>query len=354
MTRIITFIFFIATLGTQAQKFDNPEDLIYSPEQECYFISNTADGQIIKVEIDGSTSNFGRKNLGSHGLEIWNGHLLACFGKTINVLDLNDGHLVKSIDIGQAKFLKDIVAADEKCFFISDFSERKIFKLKITTLNNYELIDWMSTGVIPTGMAIKNEHLYFAQWGQEAGIFKVDLDTKDVDKVLVTNYSNLLSLAIDNENNIYASLWKRNEVLKFHPDLNDDPEIIENKEVLYPGGLYFDEASSTLKMTDLGLDRFNAVPAAEKKVIGKQPELNAFPNPVIYNSLITYHLNESGEVMIQLFNCKGQLVRTVRQQFQEKGENQFLLEKDGLTNGLYFLHLSSNEMSKAMPITFIQ
>ena len=83
-------------------------------------------------------------------------------------------------------------------------------------------------------------------------------------------------------------------------------------------------------------------------------ELSAFPNPVAYNSRISYHLDKSGEVIIQLFNCKGQLIKTVRKEVESAGENQFILEKENLSDGLYFLHLSSENLSEAIPITFVR
>ncbi|NND76891.1 MAG: T9SS type A sorting domain-containing protein [Flavobacteriales bacterium] len=354
MNKAFTIIFLCLAYFLNGQKFNNPEDLIYNQESDRYFISNTVDGQIVTSNSKGDLQNFGTKMMGSHGLEIWNGHLLALYKNKVNILNLKSGTLLKTITIEDAKFLKDITAAEDDCFFISDFSDRSIFKLKMTGLNNYELIDWLDTGVIPTGLCYKDGQLYFAQWGQEAGIFQVNVNTKEVETVLVTNYSNLLSLAIGNDNSIYASSWKNNDILKYNLDLNDDPELISDPQVLYPGGLFFNEHTSQLMMTDIGLNRFHNPKMEEKKVNKTSPEMNAFPNPVAYNSLITYHLDHAGEVMIQLFNCKGQLVRTVRQNSSEPGENQFLLEKGGLSNGLYFLHVSSKDKSEAMPITFIQ
>ena len=145
MNRIITVIFLAFAFSSGAQKFNNPENLIYDPIGDRYFISNTVDGQIIKTNSNGLLQNFSHAKMGSHGLEIWNGHILALYRNKINVIDMQSGRTVKSISVDQANFLKDIVAADDDCFFISDFSERKIFKLKMTSLNNYELVDWLDT-----------------------------------------------------------------------------------------------------------------------------------------------------------------------------------------------------------------
>jgi len=354
MNNIFSFIFLFSFSALIGQEFDNPEDLFFDVVSNTYYVSNTGTGQIIKIDSGGAKSELGNRNVGSHGLEMWNGNLLACFGNTVNIIDTEKGNKIKSIVFQQAKFLKDITQIDDGCYLLTDFSEKKIFKLKLNKNGNYEISDWLNVGAIPNGIFSDNEYVYFTKWGAEGAIFRVKKETKAIENVFVTEYSNLMNITSDGEY-LFVSVWKQNDVIKLKKDFSEEPTVIENNKVLHPAGIHFNEEKQELLMTDIGLNRFS--PAINKKTEGPSSlklELSAFPNPVAYNTRISYHLETTGEVVIQLFNCKGQLVKTVRKQTEQAGDNQFILDKDSLSDGLYFLHVSSETSSEAIPITFVR
>lgn len=354
MNKIFSVIFLFSFSALVCQDFDNPEELFFDSTSETYYISNTGTGQIIKVNNEGVKSNVGSKNTGSHGIEMWEGNLLACFGNKLNIIDTDTGKKIKSIVFQQAKFLKDITKIDNGCYLLTDFSEKKIFKLKLSENGNYEISDWLNIGSIPNGIYSDEEYIYLTTWGAEGAIYRVSKSTKAIENVIVTEHSNLMNITSDGDF-LYISVWKQNDVIKFKKDFSEEPMTIENNTVLHPGGIHFSESKQELVMTDLGLNRFNPnFETKQEDFSSTNLELNAFPNPVAYNTRISYHLDTSGEVVIQLFNCKGQLVKTVRKQTEQAGDNQFILEKDSLSDGLYFLHVSSENMSEAIPITFVR
>ena len=312
MNKIISIIFLFAFTSLIAQEFDNPEDLFYDDATDSYYISNTGTGQIVKIDAEGNKSNLGYKNLGSHGIEMWNGNILACFGNKLNVIDADNGNKIKSIKFQQAKFLKDITKIDDGCYLLTDFSEKKIFKLKIGENGNYEISEWLNVGTIPNGIYADDSYVYLTIWGAEGAISRINKKSKTIENVFVTEYANLLNITSDGEH-LYISVWKQNDVIKFKKDFSAEPIILENNTVLHPGGLHFDDKKNKLIMTDLGLNRFNPEgKEKEEKISTANLELNAFPNPVVYNTRISYHLDTSGEVVFQLFNCKGKLIKTVR------------------------------------------
>jgi len=354
MNKLTSIIFLFFFVVSNAQVFDNPEGLFFDEANGNYYVSNTRTGQIVKINSNGEKSNLGYRNLGSHGIEMWNGNLLACFGNTLNIIDAEKGHKIKGIEFQQAKFLKDITKIDDGCYLLTDFSEKKIFKLRLGENGNYEISEWLNVGAVPTGIYSDEKYVYYTIWGAEGAISRVNKKNKAIENVFVTEYSNLLDITSDGEY-LYVSVWKQNDVIKFKKDFSTEPSVIENAKILHPGGLHFNKNKNELVMTDLGLNRFN--PSGNEKK--EEPsfvslELNAFPNPVAYNTRISYHLDSGGEVIFQLFNCKGQLIKTVRRQIEQAGNNQFILEKENLSDGLYFLHASSENMSEAIPITFVR
>ena len=353
MNKFLSWIFLFSLASFNAQDFDNPEDIVFDETSQNYFVSNTGNGQIVKVSANGDKSNLGLKGIASHGIVLWNDQIIACNGREVNIINKENGDIEKSISVPQAAFLKDIVQIDPTCFLISDFTKKTIFKLKLNTSGNYEVSVWMELAVIPTGLCADKRYLYFLQWGKEGAVSRVNLATKTIENVFITEFANLLNVTQDDAY-LYISALNRNEILKFNKDFNSEAIEIENSNVLHPGGLVFNKFENRLIMTDVGLDRFEIVVSEKNKIEEQVISLNAFPNPVEYNSLITYHLDKGGEVIFQLFNCKGQLVKTVRREFEQEGENQFLLEKDNLSDGLYYLHLSSETVSEAIPITFVR
>ncbi|MEM7163558.1 MAG: T9SS type A sorting domain-containing protein, partial [Bacteroidota bacterium] len=352
MDKIVFPIFLLFSFGLLSQDLNNPEELYYHPESKSYFISNTSDGQLFRANKNQPLSIFSSKGMGSHGIAAWSDRLLALKGDRINLLDIETGALLGEIQISGAKFLKDIVQLDGNCFLISDFSTKKIFKLKFNRNSSYEISEWLKLGLIPCGLMCDEDFLYVAHWGQEGAISRIDLSSKEVKNVFLTNKSNLMNIASDGEF-LFVNAWKENEVIQLNKDFKSEPTYIQNPKVLYPGGLCFDRAADKLRMTDMGLNRFNQPFEKSTLLEDRSAELNAFPNPVTYNSRISYHLDEEGEVIIQLFNCKGQLLKTVKRKFEEAGDQQFILEKENLSDGLYFLQIRSDSFSEAIPLTFV-
>lgn len=354
MKRSLVLIFSICFLITQGQ-IQNPESIVFNENANAYFISNTTSGKIHQVDDNGNVLDFSNSDTGSHGLTSWEDYLLACNGNEINIINAQSAKLEKSIQIQQARFLKDITGDNNGNFYITDFTKRKIFKLSLKSKDIYEVVDWLNTDDIPSGIHFcKAENkLYYLIWGNEARVIQIDPETKNVTRSTDTGFSNLLDITSDNLGNIYITCWKQQEILKYSPQLEPGPEVIIEREVLNPGGIFFHVNDQFLSMTDAGLNR---VFVKNKK--SDRPSLNAsltaFPNPVTYNSLISYHLNESGDVILQLYNAKGQLVKTIQNTFQEAGDYQMLLEIEDLNDGLYFLHLSNSRESEAIPLTFIR
>ena len=64
--------------------------------------------------------------------------------------------------------------------------------------------------------------------------------------------------------------------------------------------------------------------SAEKIVDNEQPKINIFPNPFDQKTRIGFDLNEGKEVLLKVFDLKGQLVHQ-ESKFFEKGKNQFTL-----------------------------
>lgn len=69
---------------------------------------------------------------------------------------------------------------------------------------------------------------------------------------------------------------------------------------------------------------------------------NNFPNPFNPNTTIKFDLKEDGVTTLKLYDVLGREVRTVLNQFMQRGRHEISFNSDGLASGVYFYTLSVN------------
>lgn len=73
-----------------------------------------------------------------------------------------------------------------------------------------------------------------------------------------------------------------------------------------------------------------------------------FPNPAVNHLMVAYTLDSASDCQLSVSNATGQLVRTQTAIPQALGQNQYDLNLDGLSNGMYFVHLQTNTGMKTL------
>lgn len=68
------------------------------------------------------------------------------------------------------------------------------------------------------------------------------------------------------------------------------------------------------------------------------------PNPTTGNIVASFYFTENENARIEIFNMEGKLIRSYKKKF-EAGKNREYLSLENLSNGLYFLKISSSERS---------
>jgi hypothetical protein len=66
-----------------------------------------------------------------------------------------------------------------------------------------------------------------------------------------------------------------------------------------------------------------------------------WPNPFIECSTFSYTLQESSQVILQVFNCFGQLVAEPVNEFQQNGKQMVIWNSGALPAGMYFYHIQA-------------
>ena len=76
-------------------------------------------------------------------------------------------------------------------------------------------------------------------------------------------------------------------------------------------------------------------------VILKYDLAQNFPNPFNPSTLITYSIPTSSNVIINVYNILGELIKTLVNGYQEAGSYKVNFDAGGLSNGIYFYKMQS-------------
>ena len=79
-----------------------------------------------------------------------------------------------------------------------------------------------------------------------------------------------------------------------------------------------------------------------------------YPNPFNGETTIAYSLKKAGHVRFQLFNCNGQNICNIVDQYQQAGSHEAHLNASNLTSGLYFVQMSVNGYQIAKKIVLME
>ena len=79
-----------------------------------------------------------------------------------------------------------------------------------------------------------------------------------------------------------------------------------------------------------------------------------YPNPFNASANVRYSLDKPGTVSMKVFNLLGQEVATLYDGYQAAGEHTIRWRPDGISSGLYFVKLASNNQSSARRVMLLK
>ena len=82
--------------------------------------------------------------------------------------------------------------------------------------------------------------------------------------------------------------------------------------------------------------------------------LRVFPNPVINNAKINYTLNNAVGVGIDVLNLLGEKVNSFSLGIQSAGKQEYQLNLESLSAGVYFVKLIAGEASETAKMTVVK
>ena len=91
-------------------------------------------------------------------------------------------------------------------------------------------------------------------------------------------------------------------------------------------------------------------PILAKDIFADDFELKVFPNPVTDDSIIRFSLDKKSALQLSIVNQSGQLIKTLMQGEQMKGEHTISFSGISIPAGIYWLNLKGENLQKTIPI----
>ncbi len=92
----------------------------------------------------------------------------------------------------------------------------------------------------------------------------------------------------------------------------------------------------------------------ELQTVSQFAILDNYPNPFNPSTTISYQLNQSGKININIFDLNGKLIDELVNDFKEMGNYSINWNGSNLANGVYIVKLQSNEFTEMRKITLLK
>jgi photosystem II stability/assembly factor-like uncharacterized protein len=99
---------------------------------------------------------------------------------------------------------------------------------------------------------------------------------------------------------------------------------------------------------------FSAVIIKEKGIVNQYKLLDNYPNPFNPSTYLRYELPKNCFVTIKIFDNLGRLVKILINEKQDMGRYKVKFIADGLSSGIYFYRLTSDDFSETKRMIFIK
>ena len=337
MKKNYLFITFLLFCSLSFGQLSGPESIDFDPLNNRYLIANSSNGKIMQRTSNGTISQFiGGVSPNPYGIEVVGSTVYACCGGKILGFDLTTGLQVFSVNLG-ATFLNGITHDNSGNLFVSDFSAKKIYRIKIAT-QTFNLFAQNLTQS-PNGIIFDepSNSLVFVNWGSAAKIKRCSLADSTVTTILTTSYTNIDGIARKANGDFYISTWGTNSVYKYNNDFTATPTLIVSG-LSSPADIYYNDLTDTLAIPNSGNNTLTFVGQSTVSLLEQNAsEVSIFPNPSTNFLFLTSSKNQIAR--IELINERG-IISSIYP-FEDAFEVN--IDVKNLQKGTYFVRLYDNK-----------
>jgi hypothetical protein len=350
----LSFALVSLSLISFSQTYNSPESIEFDYVNNRWLIANNSGGNILaRNSATGALSVFTSLPTGPHGLEIVGNTLFVCDGALIRGYDLTTAASVMNLNLG-ATFLNGLTHDNNGNLYATDFTAKKIFRINILTQQFNVFVPSTVLTKSPNGIIFDqpNNRCVFVNWGTNAPIMAVNLSDSTVSTVTTTTLGNCDGIAKDGAGNYYVSSWTLNGISKFNNTFTGGPTTVVTG-LNSPADIFYNTITDTLGVPNSGTTGTSVYTnKTSYHYFGSATGINneeaspvaisVWPNPVIKTAQINYETIKDGNVLIQLFDLKGSLVKTILNEKQGTGMQTIFFSKPGLSAGTYLLTIKTD------------
>ncbi len=337
MKKNYLFITFLLFCSLSFGQLSGPESIDFDPLNNRYLIANSSNGKIMQRTSNGTISQFiGGVSPNPYGIEVVGTTVYACCGGKVLGFDLTTGLQVFSVNLG-ATFLNGITHDNSGNLFVTDFSAKKIYRIKIAT-QSFNLFAQNLTQS-PNGIIFDapSNSLVFVSWGSSAKIKRCSLADSTVTTILTTSYTNIDGIARKANGDFYISTWGTNSVYKYNNDFTATPTLIVSG-LSSPADIYYNDLTDTLAIPNSGNNTLTFVGQSTVSLLEQNAsEVSIFPNPSANFLFLTSSKNQIAR--IELINERG-IISSIYP-FEDSFEVN--IDVKNLQKGTYFVRLYDNK-----------
>lgn len=355
MKHLFTFLLIAAYSFSYAQSLQSIESVEYDPTQNRFLVSNS--NNIIARNSDGSLDFFG-SGAASFGMEVMGNTLFAISGSNIKGYDLTSEEEVMSANISGASFLNGLTNDGSENLYATDFSAQTIYKINVADFAN-PVVETLvaNTMATPNGIVYDgdNNRLIFVTWGSNASVRAVDLTDNSLSTLTTTPYSNIDGIDEDNEGSYYISYWSSGtRISKYDADFSNPPTTVAVSGLSSPADICYAKAIDTLAIPHSGNQLtfigFNTTTNTENDILDASLQLKVSPNPMTAQSQLSFYLEQTSQVNIQIFDQQARLLHQLLDGPQVAGQHLVPLAHLELPNAVLFAKIQVNNYTKWVKI----
>ena len=132
-------------------------------------------------------------------------------------------------------------------------------------------------------------------------------------------------------------------------EFNDETAIVTNQYFYWLVVIDYGGGSSVY-----GSFIYNPNVSIDAEPTAQLISIQNFPNPFIHRTEISYSLTRPEDIKIQIYNLKGQLVETLLDENKPAGIHTLEWNAKNASSGIYFMKLSTKEVSKIQKVILIK
>jgi streptogramin lyase len=344
MKKILLFIQLLsAACLLQAQTYSGPESVEFDYMYNRWFIANTQSHTVLSRDSNGVLSVFksGLVN-GPYGIEIVGDTLFCCSGASIKGYRLSDTMQVFNLNLG-ASFLNGITHDNNGNLIATDFTSKSIYKVNIAA-QTFSVIA-SGLGQSPNGIIFDeyNNRCVFVNWGSNAPVKSLNLDSNTVSTIIPTTLSNCDGITRDNDGMYYISSWGNQSIVRYDSSFSS-PYVVVVPSMNNPADIFYNKQSDTLGIPNSGNNTvvfhgFSTVSVHENL---QSDYLSVYPNP--FNDYLYLSFNDLfSEALITIRDLSGRVVYT---ESKKTKEGSVFVDTRLIPPGIYFLFISGESENK--------